>query len=89
MIAKPESLENAGLSSTDHGGGKRRGFNAADTLNHCVSSMLGYSMAVWLRFFVSKTVTSGFGYLFFISFAAFSAASYVPNPDFSCRSTAT
>src|SRR5215472_13618754 len=50
---------------------------------------IGCSMAVWLRFFTSKTVTCGFGYLFFISFAAFSAASYVPNPDFSCRSTAT
>ena len=37
MIAKPESLENAGLSSTDHGGGKRRGFIPADTLNHGVS----------------------------------------------------
>jgi hypothetical protein len=24
MVAKPESLENAGCSSTDHGGGKRR-----------------------------------------------------------------
>jgi hypothetical protein len=32
---------------------------------------IGYSMAVWLRFFASKTVTCGFGYLFFISFAAF------------------
>ena len=50
---------------------------------------IGCSMAVWLRFFASKTVTCGIGYLFFISFAAFSAASYVPNPDFSCRSTAT
>ena len=50
---------------------------------------IGCSMAVWLRFFASKTVTCGFGCLFFISFAAFSAASYVPNPDFSCRSTAT
>ena len=50
---------------------------------------IGYSMAVWLRFFASKTVTCGLGYLFFISFAAFSAASYVPNPDFNCRSTAT
>jgi hypothetical protein len=46
-------------------------------------------MAVWLRFFASKTVTCGFGYLFFISIAAFSAASYVPNRDFNCRSTAT
>jgi hypothetical protein len=36
-------------------------------------------MAVWLRFFASKTVTCGFGYFFFISFAALSAASYVPN----------
>src|SRR5215469_7875915 len=40
MIAKPESLENAGLSSTDHGGGKRRGFIPADTLNYGVSLML-------------------------------------------------
>jgi len=50
----------------------------------CVDAM-GYSMAVWLLFLASKTVTSGFGYLFFISFAAFSAASYVANPDFSWR----
>src|SRR5215469_2940655 len=50
---------------------------------------IGCSMAVWLSVFALKTVTCGFGYFFFISFAAFSAASYVPNPDFSCRSTAT
>jgi glycerol-3-phosphate acyltransferase PlsY len=65
-------------------GGKRRG-----TLNAAFVDAIGYSIAVWLRFFASKTVTCGFGYLFFISLAAFSAASYVPNPDFSCRSTAT
>ena len=55
----------------------------------CFVDSIGCSMAVWLRVFASKTVTCGFGYFFFISFAAFSAASYVPNPDFSCRSTAT
>ena len=50
---------------------------------------IGCSMVVWRCSFASKTVTCGPGYLFFISCAAFSAASYVPNPDLSCRSTAT
>src|SRR6516165_2601621 len=50
---------------------------------------IGCSMVVWRYSFASKTVTCGPGYLFFISCAAFSAASYVPNPDLSCRSTAT
>src|SRR6516225_11770074 len=49
----------------------------------------GCSMVVWRCSFASKTVTCGPGYLFFISCAAFSAASYVSNPDLSCRSTAT
>src|SRR5215469_11668392 len=50
---------------------------------------IGCSIAVWCCPFASKTVTCGFGNLFLISRAAFSAASYVPYPDFSCRSTAT
>jgi hypothetical protein len=50
---------------------------------------IGCSMVVWRCSFASKTVTCGPGCLFFISCAAFSAASYVPNPDLSCRSTAT
>jgi hypothetical protein len=50
---------------------------------------IGCSMVVWRCSFASKTVTCGPGYLFFISCAAFSAASYVSNPDLSCRSTAT
>jgi hypothetical protein len=88
MIAKPESLENAGLN-----GPRRREAAWLQCGRHAEPlrfvDAIGYSMAVWLRFFASKTVTCGFGYLFFISFAAFSAASYVSNPDFSCRSTAT
>ena len=50
---------------------------------------IGCSIAVWCCPFASKTVTCRFGNLFLVSRAAFSAASYVPYPDFSCRSTAT
>ena len=78
------TVKHAGCSSTDHGGRKAARHSIARLVD-----AIGCSMAVWLRFFESKTVTCGFGYLFFISFAASSAASYVPNPDFSCRSTAT
>src|SRR6516162_5479784 len=38
-------LRRTTASSTDHGGGKRRGFNAADALNHGVSLIL--SVVQW------------------------------------------
>ena len=66
---------------------RREAARAQCSLNRLVDA-IGCSMAVWPRFLASKTVTCGFGYFFFISFAAFSTASYVPNPDFSCRLTA-